>query len=127
MKEIWTKKLKEALIWLCGYVNFIAYALVGGYVIVKSNDEDLKKTTKTVFIVTLIFMAISALLSIYNYCGSFADGYYGSVAYDIYSIATKVVEIVRIGVYAVFIIMALAKKEKSTTTDQPEQTEEKAD
>ena len=36
MKELWTTKWKKVLIWACGYLDFIAFALAGGYVIVKS-------------------------------------------------------------------------------------------
>ena len=36
MKNIWNNRWKKALIWLCGYVSLIAYAITGGYVIVKS-------------------------------------------------------------------------------------------
>lgn len=123
MKEIWTKSWKEVLIWFCGYVNLIAFAVVGGYAIVKSDDEALKKTAKTAFIVTLIFTALSALITIYNYCGSFADNYYGSAAYDFYSYATKIVEIARIIVYAVFIILTFVKNKKNAA-QQPEQSAE---
>ena len=108
-EEIWTKKWKEALIWLCGYVSLIAYALVGGYVIVKSEDEQLKKTAKTVFIVTLIFTALSAFLSLFNYCGNMSDHYYGSAAYDFYSIFSSIVGILRILVFAAFTVYALIK------------------
>lgn len=112
MKEVWTKKWKEVLIWLSGYFSLISYAIVGGYVIVKSDDDDLKKTAKTAFIVTLIFTALSALLTLYNYFGSFSDGYYSSVAYNIYTNSNTVLGIAKIIVYAVFIIMALVSKKR---------------
>ena len=48
MNKVWTKKWKEVLIWFSGYINFIAFALVGGYTIVKSGDEDLKKAKQYV-------------------------------------------------------------------------------
>lgn len=124
MNKVWTKKWKEVLIWLSGYINFVAFALVGGYTIVKSEDEDLKKTTKTAFIVTLIFTAISAFLLIFHYFGSMASGYYGSGAYDFYNIASNIVGIAKIIVFAVFIIMALVKKddaEKVTIKDAPKE------
>ena len=55
MKEVWSKSWKKILIWACGYVSIIAFAIAGGYAIVKSEDEELKKTAKTCFIVTLVF------------------------------------------------------------------------
>lgn len=116
MKEIWTKTWKKALIWLCGYSSFIAYALVGGYVIVKSDDEELKKTAKTAFIVTLIFTALSAILLLYNYCGRFAGDYYNSAAYNFYVIFDAIVAIARIVVFAFFIIMTFVKNKKVILT-----------
>ena len=58
MDKIWDKKWIKILIWLSGYINFIAYAIVGGYVIAKSQDEELRKETKKAFIVTLVFTAL---------------------------------------------------------------------
>ena len=34
-KGKWTEKLTNVLLWVGGYVNFIAFALLGGYIIVK--------------------------------------------------------------------------------------------
>ena len=117
MNKIWTNKLKETLIWLCGYLNIVAFAIVGGYAIVKSENEDLKKATKTAFIVTLIFTAISAFLAIFNYCGNISKNYYGSSAYDFYTIASSIVGIAKIVVFAVFIIMTLLKKEEKVVVE----------
>ena len=105
-----SQNLKKCFMWVCGYLNIVAFALVGGYLYIKSDDEDMKKEVKIALIVTLIFTAITAVLSIYNYCGGFSSAYYGSVAYDIYQICLSVVQIAKIIVYAVFAIMALVKK-----------------
>ena len=43
MKKIWTNRWKKALIWFSGYFSLIAFAIVGGYVIVKSEDDDRRK------------------------------------------------------------------------------------
>lgn len=125
MKEVWTKNWKDVLIWLSGYFSLITYAIVGGYVIVKSDDEELKKTAKTTFIVTLIFTALSALLALYNYCGSFADAYYSSVAYKVYTISNTVLGIAKIIVYAIFIILALVNK-KDPVQQPAQNTEEES-
>ena len=115
-----SQNLKKCFMWVCGYLNIVAFALVGGYLYIKSDDEDMKKEVKIALIVTLIFTAIMAVLSIYNYCGGFSSAYYGSVAYDVYSICLSVVQIANIIVYAVFAIMALVKKggeKKQSTID----------
>ena len=124
MKEVWTKKWKEVLIWFSAYIGFIAFAIVGGYVIVKSNDDDLKKTAKTALVVTLIFSAVSAFLLVFHYFASMAEGYYSSGAYDFYSIASNLVNICQIVVYAVFIIMALVKKDSTKKVAENTQKEE---
>ena len=118
MNKIWTKKWKSALIWMSAYLNVIAFALVGGYVIVKDDDEELGKTVKNAFIVTIIFAALSAFLSIFNYIGGFADNYYSSNAYEFYSVCNSLVGIARIVVYAVFVILSLVKKEETADAEQ---------
>ncbi len=125
MKEIWTKKWKTVLIWLCGYLSIAAYALVGGYTIVKTEDDELKQTAKTALIVTLIFTAISAFLAIFNYIGSMADSYYGSSAHSFYTICTSLAGIAKIIVFAVFIVMALVKnKPEEKTQSAPKDSDE---
>ncbi|MBR2650899.1 MAG: hypothetical protein IKD45_04495 [Clostridia bacterium] len=117
----WTKKWKATLIFLCSYLNFLAYALVGGYVIVKDEDEDLKKVAKEAFILTLVFTALSAFLSIYSYIGGFFDNYYSSVAYDIYGIISPLIAIAKIATYATLVVHELLKKDDaSEATAAPE-------
>ena len=118
MDSIWNKKWKSVFIWMSAYLNFIAFALVGGYFIVKSDDEDLKKVTKNAFIVTLVFGAIGALLSLFNYFAGFGDNYYASSAYEFYSTCSTLLNIARIVVYAVFIILAFVKKDEVDNTNQ---------
>ena len=112
------EKLKKVFILLSGYLSFIAFAIVGGYVFVKSDSEELKKTAKLTLIVTSIFTAISSVLLIYNHFGNFFGGYYSSTAYDVYSIITGIVAIAKIIVYAVLIIMVLVKKDKEISENK---------
>ena len=112
------EKFKKIFILLSGYLSFIAFAIVGGYVFVKSDSEELKKTAKLTLIVTLIFTAISAVLLIYNHFGNFFGGYYGSTAYDVYSIITGIVAIAEIIVYAVLIVMVLVKKDNEASENK---------
>lgn len=134
MKELWTTKWKKVLIWACGYISFIAFALVGGYVIVKSDDEELKKTAKLTFIVTLIFTGVSAFFSLFGYFGNMFSGYYGSVVYRICLILSNIVAIARILTYAFFIVCLLAetkirafvKNSKDKKENSKKNTEEKS-
>ena len=128
MNGEWSQKWKKVFVWFAGYFSFIAFALVGGWVILKSEDEDLKKTAKFVFILTLIFAAASAFFAIYNYLFGFMTNYYSSAAYLIYQIFTAIIGIAKIVVFAVYILLTLFGKQKSEATPventKPEESEE---
>ncbi len=117
MKNIWCDKWKKCFIWFGSYFSFIALAIVGGYTIVKSESEELKKTTKTAFIVCLIFAAISAFLTIFYSFASMSGNYSGSAASSFYNIASKIVSVAKIVVYAIFIIIELVKKDKTQSNE----------
>ena len=110
MKEGWTTRWKALFVWLCGYLIIVAFALVGGYMIVKSDDEELKNTSKKVLIVTLIFTAVSMFLSLYNNIGGMADNYYSSKAYSAYDIMSNITNIAKIVVFAVCAAISFFKK-----------------
>ncbi len=124
MKSNWSNKWKKCLIWFSAYMSFVAFALVGGYTIVKTEDEDLKKTTKTTFIVSLIFACFSGFLTIFSCIAGMSSTYYNSAAYDFYDIFNKLVNIARVVVFAVFIIMELVKKEETEDTPKTQNVEE---
>ncbi len=123
MNGVWSEKWKKALIWFSAYASFVAFALTGGYVIVKNDDEELKKTTKTAFFVTLIFAAISAFLSIFYNFASMSDRFYNSGAYDFYSITTSLVAVAKIVVYTVFIVYDFLKKDDNQNAAKIETAE----
>ena len=105
MSNMW----KKIFILLSGYVNFIAFAVVGGLVCYKTEDEELKKTAKLTLIISLIFFGLLAIFAIYNYIGGMFNGYFSSTAYDVYVIINNIILIAEIVVYAVLIIMELVK------------------
>lgn len=130
MKEGWSRRWKALLIWASGYLSFIAYAIVGGYVIVKSDDEELKETAKKAFIVTLIFTAISMFFSIYNSIGALSSSYYSSGAYVAYGVLQMIVNIAKIVVYIVFALLSFfnAKDASAKAGDRSDETfEEKTE
>lgn len=130
MKEGWSRRWKALLIWASGYLSFIAYAIVGGYVIVKSDDEELKDTAKKAFIVTLIFTAISMFFSIYNSIGALSSSYYSSGAYVAYGVLQMIVNIAKIVVYVVFALLSfinvkvVSDKSEEKAEDKPEEKKE---
>lgn len=107
MKEIWTKSWKKVLVWVCGYVGILAFAIAGGYVIVKSEDAELHRTAKQCFIVTLAFLAADALLVVLTYIGSLANAAAGSGYTVFLGWASFLLELAKIGVYATVIVMTL--------------------
>ena len=57
-----------------------------------------------------------------NYIGGFVDSYYSSAAYELYSSLNALAGIARIVVFAVFIILAIVKKETATAdADAPKE------
>ena len=98
------------MIWLSAYINFIAFAIVGGYTILKSEDEDLKKTTKKAFIIVLCFAIFSAILSIYSSCMNLSV-YYNRTASRVYNIINCIYTISRVVTYSVFMLVEFFKKE----------------
>ncbi len=125
MNSTWSKKWKKVLIWFSAYMSFIAFALVGGYTIVKNEDDELKKTSKVVLIVSLIFAALSGFSSLfYNFAG-FSDNFYSSGAYEFYSNLTSLLNIAKIVVFAVFIIIELVKRKRVETKTETPAVEEK--
>ena len=117
-KGKWSQKLSKLFIYLSGYVSFIAFALVGGYTLVKSDDEDLKKTTKIVFIISLIYYALFAVMAIFGHFGSMSSSYYGSGFYTFVSIMNKLIEIAKIVVYAVLMLFVIFKKDNTESKPQ---------
>ena len=127
MKEGWTTRWKALFIWLSGYLSIIAFALVGGYAIVKSEEEELKKTAKQAFVVTLIFTLLSMFFSLYSAIGGMTDNYYMSDAYEAYNIMLSIVNIAKIIVFVVFGALAFFKvKANPANPAAEEKAEEKA-
>lgn len=122
MNNIWNKKWKTVLVWVSAYLNFLALVLVGGYFYAKKEDE-LQTATKHAFIVTIIFAAISAFFSIFNYIGGLTNNYYSSDAYEFYTTCNNIVGIAKIIVYAVFVILALVKKSAPASTEDTQSNE----
>lgn len=125
MKQLWNNRWKNALIWLCGYVHLIAFAVVGGFVVFKTADRELHKTAKTVFIVTLVFTAVEALVLILSGIASLGANMGTAISWIGFFVT-----LAKIGVYAAGVIMALfsgsdaAGKEKPAAHTESEPSEE---
>ncbi len=126
MKGLWTKNWKKALIWLCGYVHLIAFAVAGGYAVAKTTDKELHETAKTVFVITLIFTAIEAVILILSSIASL-----GASMGTALSWIRFFVTLAKIGVYAAGLIMSLfdgrSSEEKHAADQSAAADEEKTD
>ena len=124
MKEVWSKAWKKALIWACGYFSLIAFAVAGGYVIVKSQDEELKRTAWHCFVVTLLFMAASALMSILSSINglSYSAGFSEAIQWINFLLL-----LAKTAVYATAIVMALVSgKSRGSAQSGAEKAEKSA-
>lgn len=119
----WNNKWKSVLVWLSAYISFIAFVVVGGYFYIQKEEEEVQTATKRAFLVTLVFSAIGAFFSIFNYIGGLANNYYSSFAYEFYSICTTIVSVAKIIVFATFMILAL-KKTHAPAASEGEETAE---
>lgn len=108
MKNIsvrWTK----VVLWLTSYLELLLYVLTGGYVALKSDNQELNKENKKVFIVTLIFVAIRLILQFLSLCFNFGDRSINS--YDFYQVITNIVNLSHLIVIIVFSFIAIFSRE----------------
>lgn len=127
MKKVDFSKWKGVFVWLCGAVNIIAFAVVGGYALVKEEDKSVRKTAKTALFVTLVFIAIKAVLALFGYIGGMFDGYYQSVPWKICDILDRLTNIARLCVYGFFIIMTFFSKQTPEILEEGEKEEKTED
>ena len=83
-------------------MHLIASLIAGGYVITKTADKQLHKTAKLVFIVTLVFTAIEALIAILSGIASLGANMRTAINWINFFVL-----LAKIGVFAAGIIMSL--------------------
>ncbi len=128
MKSDWNNRWKKAFIWLSGYLSIIAFAVVGGYVVVKCEDKELRKTAKTAFIVTLLFTAIDVFMSLLSRINALAG--YNLVFTNVISWINFVLFLAEIAIYVFAIVVVLfvgnaPSAEKNEPAEQPVAEEKK--
>ena len=96
---------QKLVIWFTAYVNVIAFILAGGYLYLKSEDEDARSSAKLALFVYAGFTALEMLRAlIYNMLNLFGAGYETlSVLSDI----STAIAIVRIICFATLFILDL--------------------
>lgn len=98
IKKNWLK----LILWVGAYVNAIIFALCGGYVWIKTEDEDVKKEIKKIFLVTLIFIAVEALVVLVHSFLNIAE----ANNYRVYSIINSLIAIAKVATFATFALLA---------------------
>ena len=97
-------QLEKLAIWACSYLSIVSFAIVGGWAYVKSESDNLKKTTKNALVIMLIFIAFDLLIAFINAVGGMFTGYWVSKFYDFISTLVKIASIAEIGAYIAFVV-----------------------
>lgn len=116
-------KLAQILIWVSGFLSFLTFALVGGYSWFVLKDEDLKNTTKKVFIITLVFVALSALGIVYTSFCQMINVNTGSF----YRVVYALVQIARVVCFLAFMLMDILKSKKPENIEVVVEDENKSE
>ena len=97
-----SSKWQKIILWLTGYLNIIAFVITGGYFYNKTQDEDVKKTAKTVFVLLVFFAALDILRMILNNIFYVAESY---EAYNAMTDVSFIISIIKAIVFVVFCIL----------------------
>ena len=116
-----SKKWQKVILWAGAYASSIIFALLGGYVWLKTEDDELKKETKKVFAVTLVFLLLGAFTVIFSACMNMAP--YNAQAYKAYYIINGIIGIAKILTFLIFGLFAYFNL-KSVKTDGEEEKKE---
>lgn len=119
-----TNNWKKLFVWVSAYLSYVAFALVGGYVFVKEEDEEVRKQTKLALFVTIIFACLSAFLTIFYSCMGLGSTSYNSNAYDFYRWFSFFVTIGKIVTFAVFACISFFTKSEEPKKVEAKKVEE---
>lgn len=111
MNDVLGCKFKKVFLLLCGYISFVAFSVIFGFVAFKSTDFELKKTAKTCFFVTLVFVLCKSIVLLLSCIGQMFDGYSSSTFCKVLGIAGLIISVAKIITYAVLIVLELVKKD----------------
>ena len=125
MKNL-SSKWQKLIVWLTGYVNIIAFFLAGGYIFLKTDDEDVKTSAKTALVLTVFFTVVELLRSVIYYIMSLAN-----VPYETLSKVSEIGTVLTIVKIVAFVTLAildlcgikLLPVKSNASQSQPEQKE----
>lgn len=104
MKNL-SSKWQKLIVWLTGYVNIIAFFLAGGYIFLKTEDEDVKTSAKTALVLTVFFTVIELVRSVVYSIMSLSEAPYTTLS-NISKVAT-VFTIIKIVAFMALAILDL--------------------
>ena len=100
-----SKNFKKTVIWVTGYLNLIAFLLAGGYIFVKSEEEDVRSSAKSAFLLVVTFTAIDIVrMIVYNIMSVANAGY---KALSVVSDIGTVVAVIEALAFVIFFILDL--------------------
>lgn len=99
MKSLSTK-WQKLIVWLTGYLNTIAFVLAGGFIYLKTEDDDVKTSAKTVLFLLAIFTGLEILRGIVYNILSVAN-----VTYDVLSVVSDIGTVISIIKMIVFVTL----------------------
>ena len=102
-----SSKWQKLIVWLTGYLSIIAFVIGGGYIFMKTEDEDVKKSCKTVFLISLGFTALDIIFLIIRNITSAAGDYQ---AINGVSITVGVIAMIEAIVFVVFCALDMVGK-----------------
>ena len=106
MKNL-SSKWQKLIIWVTGYLSIIAFVIGGGYIYMKTEDADVKKSAKTVFLISIAFTALDIIFLIIRNITSAAGDYQ---AINGVSITVGVIAMIEAIVFVVFCALDMVGK-----------------
>jgi len=100
-------KWQKLIIWVTGYLSIIAFVIGGGYIYMKTEDADVKKSAKTVFLISIAFTALDIIFLIIRNITSAAGDYQ---AINGVSITVGVIAMIEAIVFVVFCALDMVGK-----------------
>ncbi len=95
-----SEKWQKAIVWLTGYLNIIAFFLAGGYIYLKTDNEDVKTSAKNVLVLLIGFTGLDILRSVIYNILSIA-----SASYDVLNAISKIGTVFTIIKAIVFVVL----------------------
>lgn len=94
---------QKTIVWLTGWLNTIAFFVAGGYVYLNTENEDVKKSAKSVLGLLLIFAGIELLRAIIYNIFSVANADYDTLS--VISDVANIIYIIKAIVFTAFYIL----------------------